>query len=125
MKAGSPPVARSRGRRAKGGGQGRNRTSDTRIFSAVFYQLSYLAPVNWKGGRRDVRVYQRGFSRIMQQPACWCPLPVGSKPPTLRGPREGVHRAAGRVDRPHRAPPLCIHFSPAVLKPTSTVKPDL
>ena len=27
------------------GGQGRNRTSDTRIFSAVLYQLSYLAPV--------------------------------------------------------------------------------
>jgi hypothetical protein len=26
------------------GGQGRNRTSDTRIFSAVLYQLSYLAP---------------------------------------------------------------------------------
>jgi hypothetical protein len=25
------------------GGQGRNRTSDTRIFSAVLYQLSYLA----------------------------------------------------------------------------------
>ena len=30
---------------AKAGGQGRNRTSDTRIFSAVLYQLSYLAPV--------------------------------------------------------------------------------
>ena len=30
------------------GGQGRNRTSDTRIFSAVLYQLSYLAPVNWE-----------------------------------------------------------------------------
>ena len=29
--------------RAKAGGQGRNRTSDTRIFSAVLYQLSYLA----------------------------------------------------------------------------------
>jgi hypothetical protein len=27
----------------KVGGQGRNRTSDTRIFSAVLYQLSYLA----------------------------------------------------------------------------------
>jgi hypothetical protein len=30
-------------KRAKVGGQGRNRTSDTRIFSAVLYQLSYLA----------------------------------------------------------------------------------
>ena len=34
----------SRAARAKSGGQGRNRTSDTRIFSAVLYQLSYLAP---------------------------------------------------------------------------------
>ncbi len=31
------------------GGQGRNRTTDTRIFSPLLYQLSYLAP-----GRRPV-----------------------------------------------------------------------
>lgn len=30
--------------RKKGGGQTRNRTEDTSIFSAVLYQLSYLAP---------------------------------------------------------------------------------
>jgi hypothetical protein len=36
-------LAGARRRRAKDGGQGRNRTSDTRIFSAVLYQLSYLA----------------------------------------------------------------------------------
>jgi hypothetical protein len=29
---------------AKIGGQGRNRTADTRIFSPLLYQLSYLAP---------------------------------------------------------------------------------
>jgi hypothetical protein len=28
------------------GGQGRNRTTDTRIFSPLLYQLSYLAVVN-------------------------------------------------------------------------------
>ena len=28
------------------GGQGRNRTTDTRIFSPLLYQLSYLAPVS-------------------------------------------------------------------------------
>jgi hypothetical protein len=28
---------------ARDGGQGRNRTSDTRIFSPLLYQLSYLA----------------------------------------------------------------------------------
>ena len=27
-------------------GQGRNRTADTRIFSPLLYQLSYLAPVH-------------------------------------------------------------------------------
>ncbi len=30
----------------KSGGQGRNRTTDTRIFSPLLYQLSYLAR-NW------------------------------------------------------------------------------
>ena len=31
------------------GGQGQNRTADTRIFSPLLYQLSYLAPVGrWR-----------------------------------------------------------------------------
>src|SRR3954469_3999141 len=47
-KCGMSPVAISRpaaklGRRAKGNGQGRDRTADTRIFSPVLYQLSYLS----------------------------------------------------------------------------------
>ena len=33
----------------KSGGQGRNRTTDTRIFSPLLYQLSYLAPYYRKG----------------------------------------------------------------------------
>jgi hypothetical protein len=34
----------------KNGGQGRNRTADTRIFSPLLYQLSYLAiPEGWVG----------------------------------------------------------------------------
>ena len=32
-------------RRSGDGGQGRNRTNDTRIFSPLLYQLSYLAMV--------------------------------------------------------------------------------
>ena len=33
------------------GGQGRNRTTDTRIFSPLLYQLSYLAMRElWAGG---------------------------------------------------------------------------
>jgi hypothetical protein len=34
------------------GGQGRNRTTDTRIFSPLLYQLSYLAAVD---GRARIR----------------------------------------------------------------------
>ncbi len=38
-------------------GQGRDRTGDTRIFSPVLYQLSYLAKLaaRWKGGSRAGR----------------------------------------------------------------------
>ena len=43
----------------EGGGQGRNRTSDTRIFSAVLYQLSYLASVSFSG-RAETREYNIG-----------------------------------------------------------------
>jgi hypothetical protein len=34
-----------------GGGQGRNRTTDTRIFSPLLYQLSYLATRGERGIR--------------------------------------------------------------------------
>src|SRR4026209_1941565 len=51
------------------GGQGRNRTSDTRIFSPLLYQLSYLAcrrrgrippPFFWGGVLRGSRGAGRG-----------------------------------------------------------------
>ena len=54
-----PEHARAVLRRAKAGGQGRNRTSDTRIFSAVLYQLSYLASVSFSG-RAETREYNIG-----------------------------------------------------------------
>lgn len=41
------------------GGQGRNRTSDTRIFSAVLYQLSYLASCACLGGVQKLE-YNKG-----------------------------------------------------------------
>ena len=43
------------------GAQGRDRTTDTAIFSRMLYQLSYLA------GRRDVRVYQSPRYREMRR----------------------------------------------------------
>jgi hypothetical protein len=36
-------LQRSECQSEKNGGQGRNRTTDTRIFSPLLYQLSYLA----------------------------------------------------------------------------------
>ena len=60
VKGGLPAVARSGIRRpqsrAKAGGQGRNRTSDTVIFSHVLYQLSYLASVSILRSRAETRV---------------------------------------------------------------------
>src|SRR5712675_873450 len=58
------------------GGQGRNRTSDTRIFSPLLYQLSYLAgPVRpgsecGKGARiiRGIRPLAKNTRRWLQSP---------------------------------------------------------
>ncbi len=40
------------------GAQGRNRTTDTAIFSRMLYQLSYLGPV--RGGRVGAAVAEAG-----------------------------------------------------------------
>ena len=39
----------------RNGGQGRNRTNDTRIFSPLLYQLSYLARREINGAGRSER----------------------------------------------------------------------
>src|SRR5690606_26681103 len=53
------------GRFSKGGGETRNRTGDTRIFSALLYQLSYLAVGGGRRGRvrRDLvnKLFRRDF----------------------------------------------------------------
>ncbi len=41
---------------AKGGGQGRNRTTDTRIFNPLLYQLSYLAAEKTAGSPRRTAI---------------------------------------------------------------------
>ena len=48
---------------SENGAQGRNRTTDTRIFSPLLYQLSYLGP--------SVR-------RLVRRPSASCFRPVGS-----------------------------------------------
>jgi hypothetical protein len=44
------------------GGQGRNRTTDTRIFNPLLYQLSYLA-------LREGRVLNRPGGRAVKRPS--------------------------------------------------------
>ena len=50
------------GKSVLSGGQGRNRTTDTRIFSPLLYQLSYLAAV----GER-VRIRPAEFGPVKRQ----------------------------------------------------------
>ena len=77
------------------GGQGRNRTTDTRIFSPLLYQLSYLAFVRQQLNNRcclSTRFYPRYFENT--NPACstlepargepgpglsWCVLQLGGE----------------------------------------------
>ncbi len=65
-----PPDERASDFKGMGGAQGRNRTSDTRIFNPLLYQLSYLGP---RSVSRQVRVASkcrsyRGWNRA-------CPVP--------------------------------------------------
>lgn len=58
----------------KNGGETRNRTRDTRIFSALLYQLSYLAE---RGGRRapiQSRVVNRFLCKKSDQRIGWSEL---------------------------------------------------
>ena len=69
MKTAKPPVGA-----AAENGQGQNRTADTRIFSPLLYQLSYLA-ANWgreyrqeRAGRQDRR---RRETSSRRRPSPW------------------------------------------------------
>ena len=46
-----------------GGGQGRNRTADTRIFSPLLYRLSYLAGCLFLGIQRECKMKIIGEGR--------------------------------------------------------------
>ena len=62
------------------GGQGRNRTTDTRIFSPLLYQLSYLAFVRQPLNNRcclSTRFYPRYFENT--NPACSTPERIQGK----------------------------------------------
>jgi hypothetical protein len=55
------------------GGQGRNRTTDTRIFNPLLYQLSYLAEALQYSASRPPGALRRRFSAATAWP--------GSSPP--------------------------------------------
>ena len=57
-------------KRVKSGGQTRNRTEDTRIFSPLLYQLSYLAlrgaaNKGWRGGRVNGKFRRTKIRRLL------------------------------------------------------------
>ena len=63
---------------AENGAQGRNRTTDTRIFNPLLYQLSYLGnPSSRKPERCEYRLGARVSSQtcdyLNQEGACWTP----------------------------------------------------
>lgn len=50
------------------GGQGRNRTADTRIFSPLLYQLSYLADGEWSCVLNLLRGWQSSTNVLSSRP---------------------------------------------------------
>ena len=95
------------------GGQGRNRTTDTRIFNPLLYQLSYLATSPGTGaarrkdcGGREARIIAvrpRSVARGRENGAC---RPKGRMP--RQGPASSARRPARRRCRcsaARRAPP--------------------
>ncbi len=68
------------------GGKARNRTGDTRIFSPLLYQLSYLASSRGGGSKRTGRIGVNG-------------IPPGRQPVRSRGNGAGVRANGGWVAR--------------------------
>jgi hypothetical protein len=67
--------------RCKNGGQGRNRTTDTRIFSPLLYQLSYLAIVLGRTDRAGGASIKAATSQRSQGE--FKASPDFDKPPTM------------------------------------------
>ena len=98
------------------GGQGRNRTTDTRIFSPLLYQLSYLArglPAH-TGCSRE-RDYRRNCPPVKRLPPFMLVLwPGVSAHPVRRGDEWGhdtcpLQKSTRRHSQPGRAPVYCPH----------------
>src|SRR4249919_509453 len=98
------PLPGSASWRAENGGQGRNRTTDTRIFSPLLYQLSYLA-VPARSGSDDVgrhlrHVVQEGMGASKGADISIVPGPGTSGPRGACRPFSGTPpRSVCKVDR--------------------------
>ena len=85
-----PPDERASDFKGMGGAQGRNRTSDTRIFNPLLYQLSYLGP---RSVSRQARVASKCRSYRGWNKACPVPSPkfcTSAKAALQTVPREGA-----------------------------------
>ena len=110
------PEGRGAVRAFESGGQGRNRTTDTRIFSPLLCQLSYLArglPAH-TGCSRE-RDYRRNCPPVKRLPPFMLVLwPGVSAHPVRRGDEWGhdtcpLQKSTRRHSQPGRAPVYCPH----------------
>lgn len=101
VRSGTSPAERKRKFCFKAGGQSRNRTSDTAVFSRVLYQLSYLA------GRRANCTSNRSTQSTLPE---LCPIVLSIRFDLLHAPDRSEARAQpdsklrtrplrGRLDR--------------------------
>ena len=83
------------------GAQGRNRTTDTAIFSRMLYQLSYLGARPRRClGRREAQAIQDARTPIKPRPAAWT---AGPHPVPAAAREAGIARSATAPDRRRRS----------------------
>ena len=87
------------------GGQGRNRTTDTRIFNPLLYQLSYLAVLSqtapgWRQARARSIAHRFAVTKRCRPVAALaahpCHPPAGG--PAMRPPRQGADHCRLQID---------------------------
>jgi hypothetical protein len=76
------------------GAQGRNRTTDTRIFSPLLYRLSYLGIASLQMGRK---------AGVIEGQGSGCPAAVFARAPPLAGGTRSAPSGAGVSRRGHCA----------------------
>ena len=100
-------LARESALRSNPYGQGQNRTADTRIFSPLLYQLSYLA--RERPTRLNLTAYRPrliGLRHLWRPPGVRRPANLAAPPPLRVAPRfSGLRRLPFKPDRGRNLPP--------------------